>query len=120
MIRFTAMGTRSTLLIAYMFLVTILVGQQPAGSPQVPAPAAPGAGRGRGPGRNGLGGAAAGFVQNATYDKDPPQLPTEIKPGGVLIFSKTSGFREEASIEASNAALAVIAKERGWPYFITE
>jgi type 1 glutamine amidotransferase len=75
---------------------------------------------GRGPGRNGLGGSAAGFVQNASYDREPPQLPADLKPGGVLIFSKTSGFRDEASIEASNAALSVIAKERGWPYFVTE
>src|SRR5216683_4427083 len=76
--------------------------------------------QGRGPGRNGLGGAAAGFVQNATYDKEPPQLPADLKSGGVLIFSKTSGFREEAAIQASNTALAVIAKQRGWPYFLTE
>src|SRR5580765_2325193 len=67
-----------------------------------------------------LGGAAAGFVQNPTIDKTLPELPTDLKPGGVLIFSKTNGFREEASIQASNAALAVIAKERGWPYFVTE
>jgi hypothetical protein len=89
-------------------------------------PAAPGQqnqapGRaGRGPGRNGLGGAAAGFVQNATYDKEPPEIPADLKSGGVLIFSKTSGFREEAGIQASDAALAAIAEERGWPYFITE
>ena len=38
----------------------------------------------------------------------------------MLIFSKTSGFREEAAIQASDAALAAIAKERGWPYFVTE
>jgi type 1 glutamine amidotransferase len=74
----------------------------------------------RPPGRNGLGGMAAGFVQNATYDKEAPQLPADLKPGGVLIFSKTSGFREEASMQASNAALAVIAKEHSWPYFVTE
>ena len=66
-------------------------------------------GRGRG---GQLGGAAAGFVQNPTIDKTLPELPADLKPGGVLIFSKTNGFREEASIQASNAALAVIAKER--------
>ncbi|HKD05158.1 MAG TPA: ThuA domain-containing protein [Bryobacteraceae bacterium] len=96
-----------------------LVGAQEAPGPQ-PAPAQQQGGRGPGPGRNGLGGAAAGFVQNATYDKEPPELPADLKPGGILIFSKTSGFREEASIEASNAALAAISKERGWPYFVTE
>jgi uncharacterized protein len=74
-------------------------------------------GRGRG---GQLGGAAAGFVQNPTIDKTTPELPADLKSGGVLIFSKTNGFREEASIQASNAALAVIAKQRGWPYFVTE
>ena len=74
-----------------------------------------------GRGRSGqLGGAAAGFVQNPTVDKTAPELPTDLKSGGVLIFSKTNGFREEAAIQASNAALAVIAKQRGWPYFVTE
>ncbi len=63
----------------------------------------------RGPGRNGLGGASSGFVQNATYDREPPKLPPDLKPGGILIFSKTSGYRDEPAIEASNAALAVIA-----------
>ena len=60
------------------------------------------------------------MVLNPTKDTTPPVLPADLKSGGVLIFSKTSGFREEASIEASDAALSVIAKERGWPYFVTE
>jgi type 1 glutamine amidotransferase len=67
-----------------------------------------------------LGGAAAGFVQNPAIDKTAPELPADLKPAGVLIFSKTSGFREEAAIQASDAALAVIAKQRNWPYFVTE
>jgi uncharacterized protein len=69
---------------------------------------------------NGLAGRTSGFVQNASFDRDPPQLPADLKSGGVLIFSKTSGYRDEPAIEASNAALAVIAKEHGWPYFLTE
>jgi len=56
-----------------------------------------------------LGGQAAGFVQNPTIDKTIPELPADLQSGGALIFSKTNGFREEASIQASNAALAVIA-----------
>ena len=77
---------------------------------QVPvAPGAPG-GRGRGGG---------GFVV-ATYDTIPPVLPADLKSGGVLIFSKTNGFREEAGVQASDAALAAIAHERGYPYFVTE
>jgi hypothetical protein len=35
-------------------------------------------GRGRG---GQLGGAAAGFVQNPTIDKTPPELPTDLKSG---------------------------------------
>src|SRR4051812_26632845 len=73
-------------------------------------------GRGRGP----LGGQQAGFVLNPALDTIAPDLPADFKPGGVLIFSKTNGFREEASIQASNAALAAIATMRGWPSFVTE
>jgi type 1 glutamine amidotransferase len=92
-----------------------------AQSPQAQNPeGAPGRAGGRGPGRNGLGGAAAGFVQNPTLDKEPPQLPADFKSGGVLIYSKTTGFRDEASIQASNTALAAIAHMRGLPFFVTE
>src|SRR3954462_11133864 len=62
----------------------------------------------------------AGFVPNPSYDKEAPQLPEGMKPGGVLIFSKTSGYRDEPAMQASNAALAAIAHERGWPFFVTE
>lgn len=72
------------------------------------------------PGRNGLGGAASGFVLTASYDTKPPELPADLKPGGILIFSKTSGYRDEPAIQAANTALAVIAQQHGWPYFITE
>ena len=75
-----------------------------------------GSGRGRGP----LGGAAAGFIPTPIYDKVPPELPSDLKPGGILIFSKTNGFREEAGVQASDTALAAIAHERGWPYYVTE
>jgi len=78
-------------------------------------------GSGRGGGRGGpLGGAAAGFIATPVFDKVPPELPADLKSGGFLIYSKTNGFREEAGVQASDVALAVIAKERGWPYFVTE
>ncbi|MDQ1474408.1 MAG: uncharacterized protein QOJ99_5888 [Bryobacterales bacterium] len=76
-----------------------------------------GSGRGRG---GPLGGAAAGFVATPVFDNVPPELPSDLKSGGFLIYSKTNRFREEAGIQASDVALAVIAKERGWPYFVTE
>jgi len=47
-------------------------------------------------------------------------MPPDFRSGGILIFSKTNGFRDDASIQASNAALAAIAHERGWPFFLTE
>ena len=74
-------------------------------------------GSGRGGGGRGFGG--AGFV-TPTYDHDPPVLPADLKPGGILIYSKTNGFREEAGVQASDAALAAICHERGWPYYVTE
>ena len=47
-------------------------------------------------------------------------MPADLKSGGVLIFSKTSGYRDEPAMQASDAALAAIAKTRGWQYFLTE
>ena len=78
----------------------------------------PGAERGRG--RGPLGGQQAGFVTNPSFDTAPPDLPADLKPGGVLIFSKTNGYRDEPAIQASNAALAAVATMRGWPSFVTE
>jgi len=97
-------------------------GGPPAGAPGA-GPEGRGPGFGRGPGGRGrgqLGGAAAGFVVTPEKDTTPPQLPPDLKPGGVLIISKTAGFREEAAIQASDVALAAIAKEKGVPYFVTE
>ena len=71
-------------------------------------------------GRGPLGGQQAGFVLNASYDSEPPQLPADLEPGGVLIFSKTNGYRDEPAIQASNAALTAISTLRGWPSFATE
>ena len=78
-----------------------------------------GSGRGRG-GGGGFGG--AGFVPNPSKSSTRrlPHYRPIWKPGGVLIYSKTNGFREEAAIQASNTALAAIAHERNWPYFVTE
>ncbi len=97
---------------------------------QQPAPPAPGgvqslgaSGRGgfggSGRGRGG-GGGGGGFVANPHFDTEAPVLPDNLKSGGVLIYSKTNGFREEAAVQASDTALAAIAHERGWPYYWTE
>src|SRR5947208_10846422 len=42
------------------------------------------------------------------FDKTPPALPAGLKPGGILIFSKTNGFRDSPAIQASNTALSAI------------
>ena len=54
------------------------------------------------------------------FDKVAPELPAGLPPGGILIYSKTNGFRDSPAIQASNAALAAIAQRRGWPFFQTE
>ena len=54
------------------------------------------------------------------FDKTPPVLPAGLKPGGILIYSKTNGFRDSPAIQASNEALSAIAQRRGWPSFQTE
>jgi uncharacterized protein len=92
---------------------------------QPPPPPTPAAGQGTGQagappaapaGRRGGG---AGFV-TPVMDKTPPELPKDLKSGGLLIFSKTNGYRDDPAIQASNAALLAIAKKRGWPAFVTE
>src|SRR5580704_2903891 len=91
-------------LLAASTLIAAAVAQQP--------PPASGA-EGRGGAARGNRSGGPGFVANPTFDKEPPVLPADLKPGGVLIFSKTNGFRDDAAIQASNAALAAIAHERG-------
>src|SRR5258705_2932307 len=61
----------------------------------------------------------AGFV-TPVMDTTPPELPKDLKSGGLLVFSKTNGYRDDPSIQASNAALLAIAKKRGWPAVVTE
>ncbi|HZL56132.1 MAG TPA: ThuA domain-containing protein [Bryobacteraceae bacterium] len=63
---------------------------------------------------------AAGRVLEPAYDTKMPELPADLKAGGVLIFSKTNGFRAEPAIQASDSMLAAIARLRGLPYFVTE
>jgi len=54
------------------------------------------------------------------YETTPPELPARMADTAILIFSKTNGFRDDASIKASNAALSAIAERRGWSAFVTE
>src|SRR3954451_24513307 len=92
--------------------------QPPAGQGAgtgAPDPAARGGQPGAPGGRRG----GAGFVQ-PVMDSTPPELPKDLKSGGLLIFSKTNGYRDDPSIQASNAALVAVAKKRGWPAYVTE
>ena len=87
----------------------------PAQAPEAGGPAGPGGGRGpAGRGRGGVG------FATPTYDTTPPELPADLKAGGVLIFSKTNGFRDTPAMESSDSSLAAIAKLRGLPFFVTE
>jgi type 1 glutamine amidotransferase len=54
-----------------------------------------------------------------TYDTDAPRLP-ELKQPAILIFSKTNGFRDDAQINAANAALEKLAHDQGWSSYTTE
>jgi uncharacterized protein len=53
------------------------------------------------------------------YETVPPQLP-EMKATAILIFTKTNGFRDEASIDAATRALVDICAKRGWSSFVTD
>ncbi len=67
------------------------------------------------------GGSGRGRFVTPVYDSVPPEIPADIKgQNTILIFSKTNGYREDPAIDASNNALAAIAKKRGWPAFVTE
>ncbi|HSB95486.1 MAG TPA: ThuA domain-containing protein [Spongiibacteraceae bacterium] len=54
------------------------------------------------------------------YETVAPQLPASLNDKAILVFSKTNGFRDEAAIQASNAALVAIGERRGWSTFVTE
>lgn len=117
--KFKQLALTLTLVITASALSAQQMQPPPENAPGAREPGAPPAG-GAGRSRGQLNGAAAGFVTHPVMDTVPPELPPDFKPGGILIYSKTSGFREEAGIQASDVALSVIAKERGWPYFVTE
>jgi uncharacterized protein len=54
------------------------------------------------------------------YETVPPSLPAQLAAPAILVFSKTNGFRQDDAVRAANAALAAIAKKRGWFAFFTE
>lgn len=54
------------------------------------------------------------------YETTPPALPAGLHAPAILVFSKTNGFREDSAVRAANAALAEIARRRGWSAVFTE
>ena len=54
-----------------------------------------------------------------TYDVEAPAVPSDLRRG-VLIVSKTNGWRHIEHIPHSNVVLADIAKELGRPSYSTE
>ncbi len=54
------------------------------------------------------------------YETSPPTLPADIARPAVLVFSKTNGFRHAETIDAANALMTRIAKEKNWGMFQTE
>jgi type 1 glutamine amidotransferase len=50
----------------------------------------------------------------ARYDRVPPELPAMLPRPSVLVFDKTTGFRDEPSIAAAAQALRLMAGRRGW------
>jgi type 1 glutamine amidotransferase len=52
-------------------------------------------------------------------DTAPPALP-KLRPGAVLVLSKTNGFRDPEQIDAAKAVLAELARKQGRDAFETE
>lgn len=50
----------------------------------------------------------------ARYDRVPPVLPAHLPRPALLVFDKTTGFRDEPAIAAAAAALRQMAQARGW------
>lgn len=56
----------------------------------------------------------------ARYDRVPPVLPAGLPRPALLVFDKTTGFRDEPSIAAAAEALRLMADRRGWGLFFTD
>ncbi|WP_162527209.1 ThuA domain-containing protein [Sphingomonas solaris] len=54
------------------------------------------------------------------YETVPPTLPVTMLSPAILVFSKTNGFRDGASIDAANAMFRQLARQREWSIVLTE
>jgi type 1 glutamine amidotransferase len=55
-----------------------------------------------------------------THETTPPELPADLTPPALLVFTKTNGFRHTEAIPAGVALIEEIAQRRGWSVFHTE
>lgn len=62
----------------------------------------------------------AEVFKTPVYDSIAPVLPEDFAGPGILVFSKTNGFRHEDAIVAANELFADLAEQRGWPIYFTE
>ena len=60
------------------------------------------------------------FVPSTHTDSVAPELPAQLDPPAVLVYSKTNGFRHDEAIEVGGQLLKEIAARRGWSIFHTE
>ena len=54
------------------------------------------------------------------YDETRPELPANLGEPGVLLFTKTNGFRHREAIVAGAEFFEDLARRRGWSLFHTE
>lgn len=73
-----------------------------------------------------LGGAAGVFIYKVkygfpvSYETDAPKIDFSAAKPAILLFSKTTGFRHGASIDASKPVIADLAKKNNWFLYETE
>lgn len=57
---------------------------------------------------------------SSQHDTTPPSIPQTLASPGILVFSKTNGFRHRDGIRGGLEALHAIADTRGWSIYATE
>ena len=60
------------------------------------------------------------MVPRTHTDSVAPQLPAQLNPPAVLVYSKTNGFRHDEAIDYGGQVIEEIAERRGWSVFRTE
>ena len=57
---------------------------------------------------------------SSQHDTVPPDIPSDLTQGAILVFTKTNNFRHIDAIETGVGVLEEIAHKRGWGFFHTE